>query len=318
VVAIPRVYLTPTELQGLPLGLALANQLSALPPGTLDQMLARASQRCDSYCEKRLQAPGSTTLAASAIAGASSISVASTATLDNLSEQAAILDLNRSNQETVIIQSGGVAVTSWQAPYPGTITLDPSTPLQFSHSQGATVTYCYKEVREAITASQSDPYSEALMSQAAQLALAHLPPIHLGLTRLVFLKSYPIINVFALEHAYSFDTTYNLIYNNADPSFTGQIIVEPAAGFVRFRVGTVVLPQGLCRTTYTGGFTSIPDDIKDAVAYYLADDLMRISNPYMATDTTQGKRRQAYNMQAGRTPNVQMAEAILEPYRRHV
>jgi hypothetical protein len=316
--AIPRIYLTPAELQSLPLGLAISGTISALPPGTLDQMLARASQRCDAYCEKRLQAPGATTLAQSASAGASRISVTSTLTLDQLAEQAAILDLGQSTQETVLIESGGVTVTNWQAPYPGTLTLDPSTPLLFSHSQGATVTYCYKEVREAITASQSDPYSEALMSQAAQLALAHLPPIHLGLTRLVFLKAYPVITVYTLEHAYSFDTTYHLIYTATDPSFTGQIIVEPTAGFVRFRVGTVVLPQGLCRTTYVGGFTSIPDDIKGAVAYYLADDLMRISNPYMATDTTQGKRRQAYQMQGGRTPNVQMAEAILEPYRRHV
>ncbi len=45
---------------------------------------------------------------------------------------------------------------------------------------------------------------------------------------------------------------------------------------------------------------------------------MRISNPYMATDTTQGKRRLAYQMQGGRTPNVQMAETILDAYRRRV
>lgn len=314
----PRLYLTDTELQALPLGIALQGQLSALAPGVLDQMLARCSQRCDTYCEKRLQSPGTTTLAGSSSAGATSISVSSTLTLDNLSEQAAILDLGLATQETVLIQSGGVSVTSWQSPYPGTITLDPSTPLQFSHSAGASVQYCYKEVREASTASQSDPYSEALMSQAAQLALAHLPPIHLGLTRLVFMKNYPIIQVYTLEHCYSFDTTYNLIYNNANPTFTGQIVVEPAAGFIRFRVGTVVLPQGLTRTAYTAGFTSIPDDIRLAVSYFLADDMARISNPYGATDTTQGKRRQAYQFQQGKTPNVAMAQEILDDYRRRV
>lgn len=314
----PRIYLTPAEILSMPIGIALQGQISALNPGVLDQMLARASQRCDQYCEKRLQAPSSSTLTANANAGALSISVASTLTLDNLSEQAIILDNGNSNQETVIIQSGGVNVTSWQSPYPGTITLDPSTPLAFSHNNGAAVTYCYKEVREAISASQSDPYSEALMSQAAQLALAHLPPVHIGLTRMVFLKQYPVINVLLLEHCYSFDTTYNVIFNSANPTFNGQIVVEPTAGFLRFRVGTVVLPQGFCRTTYTGGFSSIPDDIKLAVSYFIADDFQRISNPFGATDTTQGKRRQAYPMQQGRTPNVQMAESVLESYRRHI
>ena len=312
----PRLYLTPQELDELPLGIALAGTISQLGPGVLDKMLARASMRCDTFCEKRLQAPGNTTLSLSASAGASSISVASTLTLDNLAEQAAIIDQDNSNQETVLIQTGGVNVTSWQSPYPGTITLDPSTPLQFGHSEGATVNYCYQEVREAITASQSDPYSEALMSQAAQLALAHLPPIHIGLTRITFTKQYPIIQVFQIYHAYSFDTTYNLIYNNTDPSFNGQIIIEPAAGYIRYRVGTVILPQGLNRITYLGGMSSVSDDIKVAVSYLLADDFMRISNPYMATTTTQGKRSQGYQFQQGASPNVAMAQEILSNYRR--
>lgn len=300
----------------MPIGIGLSGQLGALGPGVLDKLLSRASQRCDSYTEKRLGMPAPTTLAASASANATSISVVSTLGLDELAEQAAILDLGNSNQETVLIQTGGVNVTTWQTPYPGTLTLDPSTPLMFGHSSGATVTYVYQEVREAITASQSDPYSEALMSQAAQLALAHLPPIHIGLTRLVFTKTYPIIQVYTLFHAYSFDTTYNLIFNNSDPTFNGQIIVEPAAGYLRFRVGTVVLPQGFCKTTYTGGYGVIPDDIKLAVSYFIADDFQRISNPYGATDTTQGKRRQAYQFQQGRSPNVAMAQEILDFYRR--
>lgn len=274
--------------------------------------------RCDVYCEKRLQAAGSTTLSASATANTNSISVTSTLTLDQLAEQAAIIDEGNSNQETVIIQTGGVNVTSWQSPYPGTITLDPSTPLQFGHSNGATVQYVYKEARETPTASQSDPYSEALMSQAAQLALAHLPPIHIGLNRIHWTKQYPIIQVFEVEHAYSFDTTYNLIYNNTNPSFNGQIIIDPAAGYLRYRVGSVLLPQGLTRVTYLGGYSVIPDDIKIAVSYLLADDFMRISNPYMATSTRQGQRSQTFQFQKGVSPNVALAQEILDNYRRRV
>ncbi len=242
--------------------------------------------------------------------------MASTLTLDNLAEQAVMVDAGNGLQETAQIQPGGVSVTGWTSPYPGTITL--AAGLQFGHSNNAPVQFLYKEVSEAIKASQTAPYSEALQSQAAHLALAHLPPMHVGLTRIVFLKHYPVQTVYTVEHAYSFDTTYNPVYDASNPLDTGGIILEPIAGYLRFRVGTVVTPEGMVRTAYIGGFNSIPDDIKDACSYYLADELMRYSNPYMATDTTQGKRRQAFAMTGGKTPNVQMAEQCLINYRRTV
>lgn len=312
----PRIYLTPTEVNQLPIGIAMAPVISQLASGVLDKLLASASQRCDSYCEKRLQASGSSTLALAASANATSISVASTNTLDNLAEQAVIIDVGNSNQETIPILPGGVSVTTWTSPYPGVVQL--AQPLQFGHLVGAPVQYVYKEVSEAIKASQSDPYSEALQSQAAQLALAHLPPMHVGLTRIAFLKQYPIQTVFTVEHAYSFDTTYNLIFNNSNPTFTGGIILEPNAGYIRFRVGTVITPEGMVRTTYTGGFDTIPDDIKEAVMWYMADSLSLFFNPTGAVDQQMGKRRQSAQLTQGKTPNVQRAEALLNHYRRRV
>src|SRR5580765_1812192 len=95
-----RIYLSPSELLTMPLGIALQSQINALVPGTIDAMLSRASQRCDTYCEKRLQAPSSSTLSLPASTGDTSISVHSTLTLDNLSEQAVIIDLGKANQET--------------------------------------------------------------------------------------------------------------------------------------------------------------------------------------------------------------------------
>lgn len=301
----------------MPLGVALSGQISQLGSGVLDKLLARISQRVDGYIEKRLQAPGTTTLSQLANTGATSISVASTLTLDNLAEQAVILEPLTANQETVLIQPGGVSVTTpWASPYPGTLTL--ATPLQFGHANNAPVQYVYQEVSETKRSSTADPYSEALQSQAAQLALAHLPPVHVGLNRITFLNNYPIINVNMLEHAYSFDTTYNVIYQSGNPTFAGGIIIEPTAGFIRFRVGTVVIPEGFTRTTYTAGYQAIPDDIKLACSYLLADELAIFANPYGAVDTSMGKRRQSFAMQQGKTPNVQRAEQILEAYRRTV
>lgn len=305
----PRIYMTPQELNQTILGLTLASQLSQLPPGALDQTLAGVSQRVDSFIEKRLQAPGPTTLSAAASAGDTSIKVSSTLTIDNLAEQAVILDSGLGTQETALIQPGGVTVTSWQSPYPGTLTL--AAGLQFGHSNGGAVQYVYQEVSETISASMSDPYGEALMSQAAQLALAHLPPVHVGLNRIQFLKNYPILSVYEIQHAYSFDTTYNLIYSSANPTFAGQIIVEPTAGWVRYRVGTVVLPQGLTQTTYTGGYQAVPDDVKRAMLCYLKDEFEVFSNPYGAVESSMGKRRLSWTKQGGKSPNVQDAEALL-------
>lgn len=312
----PRLYLTPVEFLQSPIGIALNPLVSQLAPGVLDQLLARASQRCDSYCEKRLQACSTTTLLQTVSATATNITVQSTLTLDNLAEQAVILDYGNSNQETVDILPGGVSVLSWASPYAGTLQL--AQPLRFGHTSGAPILYIYKEVGEAGTANQSDPYSEALQSQAAQLALAHLPPMHTGLTRIVFLKNYPIQTIMTVEHAYSFDTVYNLVFSNADPTFNGGIILEPTAGYYRFRVGTVVIPQGMVRTAYIGGYTAIPDDIKDAVGWYMADTLSLFVNPLGQTEQGTGKQRQSSPLTQGKTPNVQRAEDLLEKYRRTV
>ncbi len=227
-----------------------------------------------------------------------------------MAENAVVLEDGTGNQELVQITPGGVQVTNWTSPYAGTITLE--TPLQFGHSSGASVTYVYREVKTAGKASTGDPYSEALQSQAAQLALAHLPPMHVGLTRNCYLNHYPIITIRAIEHSYSFDSTYN-------PIDVQGISIEPTAGFYRFRIGTVITPEGLIRTTYTGGYSVIPDDIKEATMYYLADEMQRMSNPYGAVDVSMGKRRTAYTLTKGKTPAVQMAEAILDAgYRRRI
>src|SRR5690348_9568551 len=108
----------------MPVGLALASQINQLANGTLDALLARVSQRADNFCQKRLGAPGSTTLVGNPSAGAMSINVASTLSLDNLAEQAVILDMGLGSQETALIQPGGVKVnTPWVSPYPGTLAL---------------------------------------------------------------------------------------------------------------------------------------------------------------------------------------------------
>lgn len=306
----PRIYLTPTELQSTGLGLnpQVQAMIAQLPSGGIDALLARASERCDTYCQKRLQAPATTTLASPVSAGAATISVASTLTFDNLSELAVIIGIG-GNQETVQITPGGVTVSSWTSPYPGTVSLE--TGLQFGHNTGETVALVYKEVTEAGSSSSSDPYTEALQTQSMQLALAHLPPARTALTRVVFLKAFPIISLIEIEHAFSFVNQFNQI----DLSIES---IVPNEGWYRMNVGSVILREGLMRTTYTGGYSVIPDDVKTACSYYLAEQLMMQVNPFGLQQLTMGKRTQRWSTQRPKNFLVEQAEDILRRYRRIV
>lgn len=305
-----RLYLTPAELLVSPLYLGISQYLSQLPAGSVDLMLARASERVDRYCQKRLQAPGSSTLTANALAGATIISVQSTLTLDNLSEQAVRINPGGSNEETVLIMPGGVSVANSpivDMPYPGTITL--ASPLSFGHSSGETAQYVYKEVTEAGSSSSSDPYTEALQTQAMQLALAHLPPARTALTRVFYTKAFPIINIYGIEHAFSFVNQFNPI----DLSIES---IVPSEGWVRFNVGTVILREGLMRVTYTGGYSVIPDDVKTACAYYFAEEVQMAVNPFGLQQLTMGKRTQRWNTSRPKNFLSEQAEDILKKYRR--
>lgn len=305
----PRIYLTPAEFSMTPMGLnpsvqAITNQLL---PGALDQLLARSSERCDTYCQKRLQAPASTTLSAPASTGDTSISVASLLTFDNLSELAVIVGVGGGNQETVQVVPGGTNVTTWLTPYPGTVTLRDG--LVNGHSSGEVVQLVYREVTEAGSSSSSDPYTEALQTQAMQLALAHLPPATTALTRTVFLKSFPIIKLYEIEHAFSFVNQFNMI----DLSIESVVHSE---GWYRFNVGAVILREGLMRTTYTGGYEAIPDDIKVACSYYLAEQLMLAVNPFGLEELRMGKRTQKWNVARPKNFLAEQAEDILKRYKR--
>ena len=282
----PRLYVSPSELTTHQLGIVLAQQFSQMQAsgiGSIDQALARASQRVDSYAKKRIQSPGATTLTQTAGAGTSLLTVASTLTFDDKADLAAIVGTG-GGQEILPILPGGVVVTSWSPPYPGTIQL--ALPLQNTHNSGESLQGCFQETIVARSSSSADRYTENLLSQQAQIAAAHAPPIAQGgsnLTRKVFTKQYPIQQIFKAEHAFPFTSTYFLL----DVS---SLIIEAMSGFYKFQLGTVVLPHGFVRTTYQAGYQAIPDDIKYATMCYLADEMQAFGNPYGVESQTQGKR----------------------------
>ncbi len=310
----PRLYLTSAELSESPLGYSMAGPIGALSASALSKLLFRASERVDGFCKRRLQAIGSTTISSNSTiaAGSTSLPVLSTLTFDNKDEQAVTIGSGGS-QETILIQSGGVQISSYTSPYPGILTLD--TPTQFDHAVGESVVGVYKEVTEAGGVSSGDSFSSSLVSQQAQIAQAHQPKINFNnLTRVVWLRNSPIISISGIEHAYSFTNGYQSLPSNV----TAQ---NSHDGWYRFNTGLVITPEGLLRTTYLGGYLVVPDDVKQACMHYAADLLQQFINPGGAIETRQGKVSFRYSSgQRAKSPNVEEAEGILKDgkYRRIV
>jgi hypothetical protein len=284
-----RLYLSPTELLLHPVGIALSGplaQVQASGAGAVDLLLMKASQRVDGFCNKRIGAPPATTISgvSSLPPGTVQLPVASTQGFDTKEEQAVYIGTSGTQELIPVL---GVVMTSNVAPYPGTLTLASGT--AYIHNNGDIVQGVYYEVATAGSAGW-EPYTSTILSQAAQIAEAHAPLIGQSggnLTRRVFLKHYPIIALYQVEHAYPFSNTYG-------PVPTQGILINTQSGFYRLSLGSVVIPRGFIRTTYTAGYQVPPDDIKDATAYYLADELQIFFNISGAVVNGQGKRRMQF------------------------
>ncbi len=303
----PRLYLSPALFAETPEYLTFPAQLARLAalPGAIDQLLSRASRRVDGYCRKRVVQPGTTTLATGIGPGATSLSVASTLNFDNGQEQAVWINPNGATAEIVPLAPAPVTVSSWVSPYPGSLALAQGT--QYAHVQGETVQGLYQEVSTVGSSGSSDVYSESLLqlNQAAQLARAHAPQFDTsGLTRVIFLKQYPIISLLKLEHMLPIDTSYETL----DAS---QIGIQPAAGYLRLPIGSFVLPEGLFRTTYTAGYQNASEEVQQATALYAADLLQNMVT-LGAAQSQQGKLRLVAGQPTQyKSRYVQEAEEIL-------
>lgn len=306
-----KLYVTPTQITAHTVGITFGFQIAQLQAisGALDQLLSRASSRVDAYCRKRLQLPGTTTVASPGIsAGATSLPVASTLGFDDGHEQAVIIG-SGGTQEIVAITPGGVNVTSWSSPYPGTIQL--SQGVAYSHIAGETVQGCYQEVQEIGSSASSDVYSENLieLNQDAQLARAHAP--HGGtsnLVRVLFLKQYPITSLLKLEIMLPIDAHFSAF----DIS---NVSMNPAAGFLKLPLGSFVLPEGKSRVTYTAGYTYVPEAAQAAAAWYAADELQTMISMgayEMQEGRQKGKYGDARNPQAAKSLYEQRAENALD------
>lgn len=305
----PRLYLSTTDFANTLEYLTFPAQITRLSAvsGAIDQLLARASRRVDTFCHKRVCSPGTTTIATGGGICATSMSLTSTLGFDNGQEQAILINPDGATAEIVPVLPGGVNVSSWTSPYPGTLAL--AQPTVYSHSQGEAVVGLYQEVSTVGSSSSSEPYSgDALeLSQDAQLAYAHNAPYvdSNELTRIIFLKQYPIVQLYRLEHQLPFATG-----QYADVGIS-NIGINSAAGYIRLPIGAYVLEAGLFRSTYTAGYQYPSEEVQQATALYAADLLQNMVT-MGAAQSQQGKLKLVAGQPTQyKSRYVQSAEEIL-------
>ena len=299
----PRQYVTPSDVNSSAIGIALAAQISQLPAGEIDRVTFRASRRVDGFCRRRLGAPQSTTVGTGGItAGATVLPVSSTLGWDNKEEECVIVG-SGNLLEIIPLVPGGVIVTSFASPYAGTLQL--AQAVAFNHLAGDPVVGCYQEVAEASSSSSSETFGQEFLTQEAQLAQAHAPPIGRSsrITRLIFLRQYPLLlPIIKVEHKYPFANSFGTLTN------ISAMTPRPAQGILELAFATVVFPQGLTRVTYQAGSLNVPDDVKEAAINYFADELLAFFNPAGADQVQMGKRNVKYG---AKSRYVMRAEEIL-------
>lgn len=284
-------YLTPTAFKATPVGIGMTNQIAKLSPGTLEQLISRASERCNNLCKRRLIAPPVTQVSNAVLAGSMTLPIASTLGYDGGSEYGVIVGVGLPTQEIIPLQAGGVATSDYTtSPYPGTMTL--TQPLQYAHQVGESVQGCFVEITESWSSNSDTPYIEAI-TQEAQLAEAHRPyAAYVGtLTHTTMLKNYPIVSLIAVNVAFPLLTQSQSI----NPNFCSM---RPNEGFYSFPIGSYVPEHSTVQTFYRGGMANISDPVKQATEYYMAAALVMMYNIQLASGISMGKRSMSFSRDA--------------------
>lgn len=308
----PRQYLSPTDfsmtvIAQIPL---FATRIAGLAAGALDAMLFRASMRADRFCKRRLGAPGTTTVGTGGcVAGATLIPLSSTLTIDSLDEQIIIVG-SGGTVETLLAVPGSVkAITPLVPPYPGTVKV--ATPCLYNHPNGDAVQVAYQEIRHVGSSSGQDLY-EDVVTQEAQVAAAHAGG-YVTLTgeraRHHWLWQYPLVQVLDMQHAYPYTNQYQEVT-------VSSLLLEPERSHIKFPVGSFILSGGMLKTVYVAGYQAVPDDIAEAVSYYVADELRLFENPENAIQKQILRRNVKYASAVGKTQYVSQAEEALASYVR--
>lgn len=266
-----RLYLTPADFAETALGTYWTANAAAT---AVARALARGSRAADTLIRGHLGQPGASTTTSPISPGTTAIPVASTI---NLAE-GDLLDLGNGAERILIT---GVTVSSWTAPYPGTVLL--AAPTSNGYGSGTAVLGLYRERWSARGGSTNTMELSGPLTQEGQMAQAHAPEAgYTDLVRTIFVGGAPLTQLLSSSVVYR--------YGGAPvPLALANMAVNVEQGWYRLPLGTYV-PQGSdVETVYIGGWATIPDDASEAVGLLAADDLAS-GNPYAAAGLTMYKQ----------------------------
>lgn len=298
----PRMYIRPDTFLQHPVSMYggyAFNGASTFGIGVLEGMIARASARIDNATNRKWGIPGTTTLSKAALAGATSLSLASLINLDDA--PALLLQIGTgATQETV--QIGTIHIPgAYALPIPGTVTLYAGSALQYNHSQGDPVVgYWYEQsnVRGGST-SNTDGYWD--LTQEGQIGMAHSPRGGQGgIVRVVFLRGFPIQKILSITVTYPWA-------NAQDPGVVSDVFDGYAEGWYRFPIGYYVPSDSVVWTAYRSGYDTMPDQIQEAVIFEVAGELAMARNPLGAISVGSGVRHVSWG--SGKRANLFSTEA---------
>lgn len=238
---------------------------ASFDPGEVDEALANASARADSYCNRHFGVPGATTLTASASAGSNALALASSLGIDGTTHT--LLQIG-SGATQEIVQCGYLTLTEpLTNPYPGTVTLYPGATLAYSHNAGEQVQAFYYEQYNSI-GSATTPLDQSFdLTQQGQIAAAHAPSWSMGQNaRRVFLRNMPLLQILSVSIIYPWN-------NQLDPGVPSDLLIAHEQGWIRFPLGIFNPPDSVVTVAYSAGYGTAPSDVREAVMFETAAEL---------------------------------------------
>ena len=195
-------------------------------------------------------------------------------------------------------------------PFPGTVGLLTGVSMLYPHLAGTPVQPYFLEYVMLRGGSMETWGGEFALTQEGQIAMAHAPQGSTGsVVRRGVLKGYPIIQIASMQIVYPWA-------NDLEPTPVDSLYIEFAKGSFRFPIGYFTPDKSVAQTTYLGGFTTMPEQVIDAVVSEAMALMVRRFAPYGASNVS--SKGESYSFSDGKSMYSMDAERALGPLRNLV
>jgi len=267
----PTCYTSLTAFQNSAIGYDLASYSASKPAGAIDRAIFESSAVVSRHCGRELLASPTTT-----VGGSGATSVGSLTILLGAAVNIHQMDVLVFPHTGEVVEVAGCSINDpATTPYPGVAQL--VTPTANIYNPGDAV-QVYRQERYTVRGRRTGGAGDSIVaqSQSGQMAQMHAPKGGAGSSRLIFLRQYPVLALFACYESLPWSNTETAV--DLSSSYLNR-----EEGWYRLPVGFFNPVATIWRTQYRAGYGVIPDDVQDAVHNLVAERLVRGQNPIGAT-----------------------------------